>query len=215
MKCLVKICGLSHAESVKAAVAAGADALGFVFAESPREVSARHAALIASSVPRNILRVAVMLHPSIERWREVETIFCPDVLQTDARDFDYLDVPPDIARWPVVREGTPDDRQLPDPFVYEAATSGRGEPVDWRIAADLAKKGRMILAGGLNSDNVATAIARVQPYGVDVSSSVESAPGVKDPELIHAFVAAARAAGSASGTDGAHAAGASAKDPRR
>lgn len=194
MTCLVKICGMRHIESVRAAVDAGADALGFVFTESPRRVSARQAALIASRVPQRVLRVAVMRHPSVEQWREVETIFCPDVLQTDAEDFDYLDVPADIVRWPVLREGTAGTGPLPEVFVYEGASSGRGEQVDWHAAAGLARKGRMILAGGLDSNNVAAAIATVRPFGVDVSSSVESAPGVKDPELIRHFIAAVRAA---------------------
>jgi phosphoribosylanthranilate isomerase len=136
-----------------------------------------------------------MRHPSVELWREVETIFCPDVLQTDAADFDYLKVPPEVLRWPVVREGAlPKDADLPDVFVYEGASSGHGERVDWQVAAGLARHGRMILAGGLDCDNVAQALETVLPWGVDVSSAVESAPGVKDAELIHAFVAAVRAA---------------------
>src|SRR5690606_32238321 len=99
------ICGLTHVSSVEAAVAAGADALGFVFSDSPRKVTARHAAFIGSRVPRNVLRVAVMKHPTIELWNEVETIFCPDVIQTDATDFEYLEVSPEVVRWPVIREG--------------------------------------------------------------------------------------------------------------
>lgn len=194
MRPLIKICGLSHARSVDAAVAAGADALGFVFARSIREVNARHAALIASKIPRHVLRVAVMLHPTVEHWREVEAIFCPDVLQTDAADFDYLDVPADIARWPVLREGPETSKSLPATFVYEGPLSGCGKPVDWQTAAALAKRGNLILAGGLDCDNVALAIEQVAPYGVDVSSAVESKPGIKDPQLIHDFVAAARAA---------------------
>ena len=193
MKHLVKICGMSHVASIEAAVAAGVDALGFVFTESPRMVTPRHAAFIGSRVPRHVLRVAVTRHPTTELWQEIETIFCPDVLQTDQQDFEYLDVPPEIIRWPVIREGAwPGDGDLPEVFVYEGASSGVGERVDWRGAAALAGKGRMILAGGLDSSNVAEAIRSVGPWGVDVSSSVESAPGVKDADLIHEFVAAVR-----------------------
>jgi len=105
-----------------------------------------------------------------------------------------LEISPDIVRWPVVREGTvPAEDVLQGVFVYEGASSGRGEQVDWQVAADIAKKGRMILAGGLDGNNVGAAIRKVSPYGVDVSSAVESAPGVKDADLIHAFVAAVRA----------------------
>ena len=194
MAVFVKICGLTHASAVQAAVRAGADAVGFVFAPSPRQVTARQAALLANKVPATVKRVAVMQHPDAGLWREVESIFCPDVLQTDAADFDALEVPQEIERWPVVREGG--QIRLPVPpgtFVYEGRKSGRGEIVEWGVAAELAKRGRMILAGGLSEDNVAQAIATVRPFGVDVSSAVESTPGVKDPELITRFVAAVRA----------------------
>lgn len=194
MKRIIKICGLTHVVSVNAAIAAGADALGFVFSDSRRQVTARHAAFIASRVPRHVLRVAVMRKPELALWREVQEIFCPDVLQTDGADFDYLDVPQDIQRWPVVREGeAATERDVADVFVYEGPSSGRGEKVDWQVAAGVARKGRMILAGGLDADNVAEALETVMPWGVDVSSGVESTPGVKDPDLIHAFVAAVRA----------------------
>lgn len=194
MGCFVKICGLTHASGVQAAVKAGADAVGFVFAASTRRVTARQAALLASRVPTTVKRVAVMQHPDAELWSEVESIFCPDVLQTDAEDFNYLDVPEEIERWPVVREGG-EPLLVPSSgiFVYEGRTSGRGEVVNWRVAAGLARRGSMILAGGLSEHNVADAIASVRPFGVDVSSAVESGPGVKDPDLIHRFVAAVRA----------------------
>lgn len=194
MSLLVKICGLRHASAVQAAVAAGADAVGFVFAPSPRRVSPREAAVIARHVPSNVKRVAVMLHPTAEEWREVETIFCPDVLQSDAADFDSLDVPAGIERWPVLREGGEVPREPPRTFLYEGARSGSGQRVDWSSAAALARRGRMILAGGLDCDNVAEAVRRVAPYGVDASSALETSPGIKDAALIHAFVAAARAA---------------------
>ena len=85
--------------------------------------------------------------------------------------------------------------RFPGIFVYEGRKSGMGETVDWETAAAIAREGRMILAGGLSADNVAEAIAKVAPYGVDVSSAVESRPGVKDAARIAAFVEAARAAG--------------------
>jgi phosphoribosylanthranilate isomerase len=194
MTCLVKICGLKYAATVRAAVEAGADAVGFVFAESVRQVTARHAAFIAANVPEHVLRVAVMLHPSAEEWEEVQAIFCPDVLQTDAADFDYLQVPDDVTKWPVIREGEVSPTgDLPGTFVYEGKTSGQGETVDWSIASDLAARAQLILAGGLSRDNVAEAIRQVGPHGVDVSSAVETSPGEKDPDMIRAFIEAARA----------------------
>ncbi len=86
---------------------------------------------------------------------------------------------------------------LPEMFVYEGKVSGSGDTVDWQLAAQLAKRGRMILAGGLSTENVTAAIGQVAPFGIDVSSGVESAPGKKDTAKINAFIDAARAAGSA------------------
>jgi phosphoribosylanthranilate isomerase len=198
---LVKICGLSKAEHVQVAVAAGADAVGFVFAESVRRVEPPHAAAITKGVPDTIKKVAVMLHPTNEDWQRVLREFTPDVLQTDAEDFATLDVPDAIERWPVYREGNKvtdtlftGGNRVSGTFLYEGAKSGAGETVDWSRAAEIAQLGNMILAGGLGADNVAEAIARVRPFGVDVSSAVESAPGEKDSLLIEKFVTAARAA---------------------
>jgi len=197
---LVKICGLSTAEHVTAAVDAGADAVGFVFADSVRRVDPAHAAAIANKVPDTIKKVAVMLHPSNEEWQDVLREFSPDVLQTEAEDFAHLDVPDAVECWPVYREGNRVTdtfgvrHKVPVTFLYEGAKSGRGETVDWSRAAEIAKRGNMILAGGLGPANVAEAIAIVRPFGVDVSSAVESAPGMKDPLLIEKFVRAARAA---------------------
>ncbi len=195
MRRLVKICGLREAEAIDAAVAAGADALGFVFADSVRRISPREAAVLSKRVPRGTLRVAVMRHPAVELWREVEAVFRPDVLQTDAADLAELPVPAGIICWPVVREADGvGETELPGTYVYEGATSGGGQPVDWQRAARLARAGRMILAGGLDAGNVREAIATVDPFGLDVSSGVESAPGVKDPGLIEDFLRAVRAA---------------------
>ncbi len=194
----VKICGLSVKDQVDAAVAAGANAVGCVFAESVRRVAPQVAATITRDVPGAVKRVAVMLHPSNEEWQAVLQTFRADVLQTDANDFANLDVPESVECWPVFREGNlvtvPPGNLVTVPFLYEGAKSGSGETVDWSRAAELARQGNMILAGGLSAANVAEAVATVRPYGVDVSSAVESAPGVKDPALIHEFITAARAA---------------------
>jgi len=195
---LVKICGLTDRISVMVAVDAGADAIGFVFAESVRRVSAQHAAGISAHVPQRVKKVAVMMHPSNDEWQQVRTSFQPDVLQTDLADFDYLEVPEGIEKWPVMREGAmPAGDALPEIFVYEGRASGSGETVNWQLAAQLAKRGKMILAGGLSIANVPAAIKQVAPFGVDVSSGVESAPGKKESTRIQAFINAVRAAGSA------------------
>jgi phosphoribosylanthranilate isomerase len=192
----VKICGLSTEEHVSVAVDAGADAVGFVFAESVREVSPAHAAGIANRVPDTIKKVAVMLHPSNDDWQKVLHGFAPDVLQADAQDFARLDIPANIECWPVYREGNRvSGTYLAGTYLYEGGQSGQGETVDWAKAAELAKNGDMILAGGLGIENVTRAIATVRPYGVDVSSGVESVRGEKDSRKIREFISAAKAAG--------------------
>jgi len=193
MSVLVKICGLSDAQHVDAAIEAGANAVGFVFAKSVRQVSPQQAASISSGVPAHIKRVAVMLHPTDDEWQQVLSIFVPDVLQTDAGDFAALKVPESVEQWRVYREGA-GQVVATGRYIYEGAKSGQGEMVDWSVAANVAKGGNMILAGGLSAANVAEAIATVEPYGVDVSSAVESAPGRKSIRLINEFVSAVRAA---------------------
>jgi phosphoribosylanthranilate isomerase len=193
MSVLVKVCGLREKHHVDDAVEAGADALGFVFTESPRQVTPALARSISEHVPAQVKRVAVMLHPGNDEWLAVLEAFAPDVLQTDSRDFDSLEVPETVERWPVYREG----KSAPDSdstYVYEGPKSGHGETVDWSAAAELARRGNMVLAGGLTPDNVAKAIRRVRPFGVDASSGLESAPGQKDSHLITEFISAARAA---------------------
>jgi phosphoribosylanthranilate isomerase len=134
-----------------------------------------------------------MLHPTNDEWQNVLAQFVPDVLQTDAEDFASLEVPDSVECWPVFREGKARS-DTPDTYVYESRKSGQGDTVNWSQAATIAIQGNMILAGGLAASNVAAAIATVRPYGVDVSSAVESEPGQKDVQLINEFVSAARAA---------------------
>ena len=192
MSLLVKICGMTDEAAIDAAVEAGADALGFVFyASSPRNLVPQRARALAARVPSQVRRVAVMLHPDGALWEAVAQVLRPDVLQTDHEDLARLQVDPGIELWPVLREGALPAR-LPSAFVYEGRRSGKGETVDWRVAAGIARCGRMILAGGLDAANVAEAIAIVDPWGVDVSSAVESRPGIKDADKVRAFIEAAR-----------------------
>lgn len=197
----VKICGLTTRAAVEAAVAAGADAIGFVFAPSKRQVTAAQAVQLAQGVPRRIPRVAVLLHPTQSQLDEVWSAFRPDVLQTDIADLATLRVPAGLAVMPVIRSGV---RLKPDPHkdpttsahsrvLFEGPVSGVGSTSDWHSAAQLARTTQLVLAGGLNATNVADAIAAVRPFGVDVSSGVEASPGIKDPARIHEFVRRARA----------------------
>jgi phosphoribosylanthranilate isomerase len=194
----VKICGLTTHDAVEAAVAAGADAVGFVFAPSKRQVTATQAAQLAQGVPRRIPRVAVMLHPTQSQLDEVWTEFRPDVLQTDVEDLDRLRMPMGLAVMPVIRGGVGPKphlhRNAISRVLFEGPVSGVGSMSDWHSAAQLARTTQLVLAGGLNATNVADAIAAVRPFGVDVSSGVEASPGIKDPARIHEFVRRARAA---------------------
>jgi phosphoribosylanthranilate isomerase len=195
MSLLVKICGLRNEADVAAAIEAGADAVGFVFAESVRRISPEDAAMATANMHDDVRKVAVMRHPTNEEWQDVLVNFRPDVLQTDIEDFDSLDVPDIVQCLPVIREDNPLlAGDLPDVFLYEGGKSGSGETVDWEKAAAIAGRGRMVLAGGLSAENMSEAVAVVRPFGIDVSSAVESEPGVKSPELILEFIDAVRAA---------------------
>ena len=188
----IKICGMTTSEAVQSAVEAGANAVGFVFAPSKRQVSAEQAARLAEAVPSSVLRVAVMLHPTQAQVDEVLAVFEPDVLQTDAKDFEALRIIEDVQVLPVWRDGNALLKRLPPRLLYEGKVSGAGAIADWQAARTLAGRTEVVLAGGLNPTNVAQAIDVVSPFGVDVSSGVESAPGVKDPRKIEEFIRAVR-----------------------
>lgn len=190
----IKICGVTTAEAVDAAVAAGADAIGFVFhAGSPRNVAPHQAAALARDLPRGMLCVAVTSHPEQALIDRVLEAMEPDVWQSDADDFCSLRIPESIERWPVLRQlATAPQRSRR--VLFESPVSGSGQCADWSAASVMARTGELILGGGLDATNVGRAIAIVRPFGVDVSSGVERAPGVKDARRIREFIVAARIA---------------------
>lgn len=190
----IKICGLTSSEAVEAAIAAGADALGFVFAPSVRRVSPTEAKRLAAAARGRVPCVAVMHHPSATEVLDVLTSFAPDLLQTDHGDAEALPVAARARLLPVYRETDPLPVAPPKRLLFEGQTSGSGRTADWQAARALAARTELLLAGGLNADNVAAAIRSVRPFGVDVSSGVESAPGIKSVQRIHEFVKAARTA---------------------
>jgi len=190
----VKICGLSDERGVEAALDAGADAIGFVFAKSAREVSPERARELCRDVTADTVRVAVMHHPGTRRYSEVIAAFDPDWIQTDVEDFAALTRSERPQPLPVFREdATGSLTEFPPRLLFEGRTSGSGETADWAEARRISERTELILAGGLHVGNVAAAIASVRPFGVDVSSGVESERGKKDPEKIKAFVARVRA----------------------
>jgi phosphoribosylanthranilate isomerase len=197
----IKICGITTPEAVAAALAARVDAIGFVFADSPRQLTLEDAVALAAPARGRVRCVAVTRQPSQRHLDDVLAVFSPDVLQTDAEDLRVLRVPKQLELLPVFRgwdpaQATPRVRTgpLPARLLFEGLTSGSGTPCDWTMAQRVARRTQLVLAGGLDADNVGTAIAAVRPFGVDVSSGVEERPGVKSPAEVVRFAAAARSA---------------------
>jgi phosphoribosylanthranilate isomerase len=190
----IKICGITSADAVSAAATAEVDAIGFVFAPSPRQVTPGQAAQLAALAPPGILRIAVAQHPLQMKVDEICRVLKPDYFQTDVEDLRELRIPAHIKVLPVLRFGRKTPSPLPARIVFEGPTSGIGELADWGRAAELARQTELILAGGLNAENVAEAVQVVRPFGVDVSSGVELDHGVKDPGKIYEFVRVVRAA---------------------
>jgi len=191
----IKICGMRTREAIEAAAQAGADALGFVFHEaSPRNLTVASASALQSYVPAGVERVAVFLHPAQDLVDGVVSAIQPDWVQTDAADLAALRLPAGQRVLPVFRSGQARPALLPKRCLLESARSGAGERADWQEAAYLAAITEVVLAGGLDAGNIDEAVRRVRPFGVDVSSGVESGQGVKDVVKIRDFIRSARAA---------------------
>lgn len=193
----IKICGMTDTRAVVAALEAGVDAIGFVFAPSVRQLTPAQAVALARPARGRVRCVAVTQHPATEVLEEIFHTFRPDVWQTDHQDLQRHEVPEGIEVWPVLR-GAPGE-QVADGLqgrriLFEGPKSGTGKVADWSAARAMAARSELILAGGLSPANVAEAIGAVQPFGVDVSSGVEEAPGRKSPALIGDFVVRARGA---------------------
>lgn len=205
MSVKVKICGITNLEDALAAVEAGADALGFVFADSsPRKVSPEAAAAIIRELPPFVSKVGVFVNAKEETMLTTSAQIGLDTLQL------HGDEPP--APWLSctlktikafrmrdadslrVLSGYETSAWLLDSFVPDKP-GGTGATFNWDLAIAAKKLGRpIILAGGLTPGNVADAVRKVQPFAVDVSSGVESSPGRKDHTLVRRFIAAAKAA---------------------
>ena len=190
----IKICGMTTAAAVAAALEVHVEAIGFVFARSVRELVPESAAALARPARGRARCVAVTRHPTQAAVDEIVRVLAPDLLQSDAEDLARLRLPASLETLPVVRDTGVLPLPLPGRMLFEGPTSGGGAVSDWSVAAGLARRTQLVLAGGLNARNVAAAIAQVQPFGVDVSSGVEERPGVKSPAAIMSFVEAVRGA---------------------
>jgi len=193
----IKICGMTNSEDAKAAAARGANAVGFIFwPSSPRFVEPDLARSIVASLPPSIAAVGVFVNQPAAHINDVAArvglravqlhgdeseAFAEEISRPVIKSIALKDgIIPDVERWP---KGITLLVDAHDP----ARRGGTGTTVDWTVAADLARHRRVILAGGLTPENVADAITRVRPYGIDVSSGVERSPGVKDHDRLMAL----------------------------
>ena len=199
----VKVCGITRLSDALHAVEHGATAIGFVFwPRSPRFISAHDAAEIVAELPADVTTVGVFVNESVDGIRSVVEKTGIVAVQL------HGDEPPEYAQaigHPILRSATvqnaadvsdawPESTTLLVDAADPVRRGGTGNVVDWSRAASLARVRPIVLAGGLTPDNVAEAVVTVRPYGVDVSSGVESAPGVKDPHKVAQFLASARSA---------------------
>lgn len=204
----VKICGIRDAESAEVAAGAGADAVGFVFVEgTPRYIRPEQAAAIMYALPPMVTSVGVVRDLSVDAFCALEQR-CPcELMQMHGSEdektvaacgpgvirairFDAATIADELKRWGRLAEV--------GAILVDGSAGGTGETFDWSRLADAVaatpSPKPIIVAGGLNPDNVADAVRAVRPWAVDVSSGVESAPGVKDHGAIRAFCESVREA---------------------
>jgi phosphoribosylanthranilate isomerase len=190
---ILKICGITNAEDAAAAIQAGATAIGFNFyLRSPRYIAPEQAAAIAT-LP-GVRRVGVFVDETRERVEEIARIARLDVAQLHGDEAPSA-YPRSVTVWKAARVTNGFDWARYDELPAEALLldgPANGQTFDWNIVS--ARKQRIILAGGLDASNVALAISIVHPWGVDVCSRIESAPGRKDHRKMIEFLQAAKAA---------------------
>jgi phosphoribosylanthranilate isomerase len=196
----VKICGITNEDDALLAVAMGADAVGFVFAPSPRQIAPQRAYDITRRLPPEILTIGVfrnelpsrvvdLAHKSGVKGVQLHGRETPEQSREVAGHFRWL-----IKAFGAGDENLPRaDQYGTDLILLDAPDPGSGKVFDWSLAGDAPDSVRLILAGGLTPDNVAAAVAEVQPWGVDVSSGVERSPGKKDALAVKRFIENARA----------------------
>lgn len=190
----VKICGLSTVEAVETAVLAGADYIGFVFAESKRQVSLEQAQELAKRVTGKSKIVGVFVSPSLEDLEQTIGQVSLDMVQIHGT-FDEALIP--LISVPVIRAIQLSDQEAQvssqaDYLLFDAPVAGSGQTFDWGLLKDQKIQQDFFIAGGLTVDNVHQARETFQPYALDVSSGVET-DGRKDIEKIKAFIEGAKA----------------------
>jgi phosphoribosylanthranilate isomerase len=198
MTLFVKLCGIKTEADLEAAVEAGADAVGFVLTPSSRQIPLSVAAGLRARLPESVLGVAVFHDPTPDLLARAREQVGPDLFQSELTTLVGIS---EDQLLPVVVDGEWLDRDFALAarsaakemvLVDSAARGGTGSAPSWERLAGLNGPGRLILAGGLDPDNVGAAVSHVRPFGVDVSSGIEKSPGKKDPKRMRAFVEAAR-----------------------
>lgn len=197
----VKICGLTEKNHVIAAVEAGADAIGFVFATSSRRVTVEKAQELAKLIPKNVLKIGVFVDETAEELKRIFEAVPLDFIQyhgDENPDFIKMNGLPSIKALPVrsIEDIEKASSYEVDYYLFDAPgtvyNGGSGVTFNWELLQDSKiQVDRIILAGGLNAGNIAEAISRVRPFMVDVSSGVELDKR-KDANLIRAFVQAVK-----------------------
>lgn len=202
MRPRVKICGVRRLEDALLAAELGADAVGFVFwPDSPRFIDPYRARAIARRLPPFLTTVGVFVDQPGEFVNGVADLLALGAVQFHGRETasDYASSSHRVIKAVAVGDSFDRSRDL-DPVPPHVTVlldahdpikrGGTGKAIDWTVAADAARRRRVILSGGLQPANVTSAIGAVGPYAVDVSSGVESSPGIKDPDKLRAFFAA-------------------------
>jgi phosphoribosylanthranilate isomerase len=197
----VKICGITNEDDALFAVAMGADAVGFIFAPSPRQVAPQAVYDITRRLPPEVLTVGVFRNELPSRVVEIANKSGVKAVQLHGNE--TIEQTREVAhniRY-VIKVFDSDSPHLPkadqygtDLIMLDTPGGGSGKVFDWRLAQEVPEGPRLILAGGLHPDNVADAIEVVEPWGVDVASGVEASPGRKDPTKVRRFISNARAA---------------------
>jgi phosphoribosylanthranilate isomerase len=197
----LKVCGITRLEDAEHAVACGATALGFVFwPRSPRYIAPEAAASIVARVPAGVTTVGVFVNEPVAGIRDA--VRAAGVSTVQLHGDEPVSYAAALAQ-PLLRaldvDAALDDGWPPETTILLDAADrerrgGTGARVDWARAEEVARRRQVVLAGGLTPENVETAIDQVGPWGVDVSSGVESAPGVKDAVRVNEFLRRARLA---------------------
>ena len=197
----VKICGITNEDDALLAIAMGADAVGFVFAPSIRQIAPQQVFDITRRLPPEILTVGVFRdeHPT----RILDIVNRSGVRGVQLHGHETPSVVTEVSnvvRWVIkaFAAGSTDARRAndfaTDLILVDATSPGSGSVFDWSLVDEIPGSQRLILAGGLDPDNVAAAVQRVRPWGVDVSSGVERSPGKKDALKVKSFIQRARQA---------------------